>query len=195
MEVTEKIIILKTKKIKESDLLVFGLNERGIAQTYIARYALKSKKRFFGGVLEPTHYVEVTYRATENKRSRGGIYNIKEACLLSRFSGIRDDYERVLLALHFLDIVYRVSFDSSWESEELFNLLGNALDLVKDSQNLPALKTLFELKFLNQQGVLPRELKHPSFLGKKLLDHEKIKFHDKKLDQKIESVLKEYVFG
>ena len=61
---TERLFILKVVKYGEADLLVFGLNSMGAKVPLFAKAALKSKKRFGGGVLESTHYIEATYNNT-----------------------------------------------------------------------------------------------------------------------------------
>ena len=57
-----RFIILKKMKYGESDLILHAISMQGEKLSFIARGALKSKKRFGGGVLEPTHFVSFTYK-------------------------------------------------------------------------------------------------------------------------------------
>ncbi len=57
MKEKTRLIILRTIKYSEADLIVHGLNTEGARINFMAKSALKSRKRFGGGVLEPTHYM------------------------------------------------------------------------------------------------------------------------------------------
>ena len=61
-ELQDRFIILKKMKYGESDLIIHALSSAGTKKSFIARAALKSKKRFGGGVLEPSHFVKLTYK-------------------------------------------------------------------------------------------------------------------------------------
>ena len=196
MDVKEKIIILKTQKFKESDLLVYGLNHEGLCHSYIAKSALKSKKRFVGGVLEPTHYVEVTYRGSQSKKDKGGIFSIKEAFLVEGFDSIRSDYTRLNLAFYFINIVYKVSQNGGVDSQGVFNLLGNSLRCLKTTKDLGKLKILFLFKFLKEQGVLYNNLKLPVFEGKNIFNHNLLTLNLSEQDQiffKLQTSLRDYL--
>lgn len=150
--ITEKMIVLRVFKHGESDLIVHALNMSGQKQSVFARAALKSKKRFGGGVLEPTHFIQATYQPA---RGEGGLGSLREAQLIEEFSKIRNDYDKVELALHFIDLIDRMSFEGTVDSEGLFDLLGNALRAVETVENLERLRVHFELKLLAIQGMLP----------------------------------------
>ena len=153
-----QIIVLKTIKYSESDLIVHGLNEKGEKLTFIAKGALRSKKRFGSGVLEPTHYIHVNYTKSQNE---GGLNMLNEATLLKDFSQIRSEYERLEMAFYFLRLVNQVSLEGSSDSSRTFNLLGHSLRCLETTKSLSKLKTFFETKLLQQQGVLPS---HPALL-------------------------------
>jgi DNA repair protein RecO (recombination protein O) len=80
----------------------------------MARGALKSKKRFSGGILEPSHFVQFTYKqsAGENR-----INTISEATLINDFKKIRQDYDHLEFALHVLECVSKVSQEGDRHSE------------------------------------------------------------------------------
>lgn len=171
MSARDKIIVLKTFKHGESDLIVHGLNPHGIRLSFFARGGLKSRKRFAGGVLEPTHYIEITYKPSSNPEGEG-LHTLLEAQVIREFTGLRTDYDRLETALYLLRIVHRLSLQGGVDSEELFNLLGNALSVAEKSADLETLKVHFELKFLALQGVLPPEQEFSSWLKTPLARHE-----------------------
>ncbi|HEY8271005.1 MAG TPA: DNA repair protein RecO [Pseudobdellovibrionaceae bacterium] len=154
MEVKERFIILRKIKYSEADLILHALSPRGEKLSFLARGALKSKKRFGGGVLDPLHFVQFTYKQASNE---GKMNTLSEATLLNDFKKVRQDYDHLELALHVLDCVSRVSQEGDHSSEALFNLLGNTLKSLESCQDVSLLKIHFYLKFLMQQGVLNPE--------------------------------------
>ncbi len=174
MILKEKIIVLRKIKHGESDLILHGLNPLGARMNFFARGGLKSKKRFAGGVLEPTHYIEVTYKVGA-MNDGDPLHTLMEATVIREFIGLRKDYARIEAALHMLKVVSKLCQQGVVDSPELFNLLGNALGAAETSQNLEKLKVHFELKLLAAQGVLPGEESFGQWLGTSLAQHEKIR--------------------
>ena len=164
MELKDRFIILKKLKFGEADLIVHALSPRGEKMSFIARGAMKSKKRFGGGILEPSHFVQFTYKESKPV-SVGGLKTLTEATLLNDFKNVRSDYDRLELALHILECTARVSQEGDQNSASLFNLLGNSLAALETAENISLLKLLFNLKFLSQQGVLTIENWMEPFLG------------------------------
>lgn len=154
MEVKERFIILRAMKYSEADLILHALSPVGEKLSFLARGALKSKKRFGGGVLEPSHFVQFIYKQASGE---GKINTLNEAILLNDFKKIRQDYDHLEFALLVLECVSRVSQEGDKSSEGLFNLLGNTLKATETAQDVLLLKMHFYLKFLMQQGVLTPE--------------------------------------
>ncbi len=155
MSTQDKVIILKKTLYGEDDLVIHALSSQGAKISFIAKSARKSKRRFGGGVLEPTHLVQVQYSL--NKKYQSSLFLLEEASLLEVFSKLRTDYDRLQLALHFVEVVEKVSQEEEQHSEALFRLLGQALRAAENINNLSALKLQFALKLLWQQGVLEPE--------------------------------------
>lgn len=153
-----KGIILRTLRYGDADLIVTLLTNEGARLQLFARAALKSKKRFGGGVLEPTHFVTASY---EDRRSRLGgdseLHSLREASLIEDFAGLRKDYARVEAALKMLQIVARIVREGDTGSAEIFNLLGNALREAQTSTALDRLIIHFEIRLLASQGILEME--------------------------------------
>lgn len=170
----ERIFVLKTFKYGESDLVVHGLNMQGARMSFLAKGGLKSRKRFAGGVLEPTHYIEVTFKERYSNDA-DPMHTLLEAQLLREFAKLRTDYDRLELSLRMLQLVHRLGQAGVVDSPDLFNLLGNALQAAETSENLEQLKLQFELKLLASQGVLPHEPEFTLWLEVNLSQHAEIK--------------------
>lgn len=153
--VKERAIILRKIKYGESDLIIHCINTVGAKVAYMAKGALKSKKRFAGGVLDPFHFVE--FSLNRKNSESGHISAIDEARIIEEFSGIKSDYSRLEMGFYLLECIYKVAQEGEQHSETLFNLLGHSLKILQTFDNLPLLKLGFDLKLLYQQGVLQIE--------------------------------------
>jgi len=171
VEIKDRFIILRTMKYSEADLILHAISPVGEKLSFLARGALKSKKRFSGGILEPSHFVQFTYRPG---LSEGKLNTVSEAVLLNDFKKIRQDYDHLEFALHVLECVAKVSQEGDKNSEALFNLLGNTLRAVETSSHLAILKMHFYLKFLHQQGILTVENWMVPFLKTPLAESESL---------------------
>lgn len=162
MQVKEKGIILAKTKYGESDLILKIITSKGEVFSAMAKSALKSKKRFGGGVLEPTHYVlfSLTRRQSEDVER---LAIVDDALMIDDFKTLKTDYDRLDLALHFVKTVATVAREGG-SHLELFNLLGHALKAAEVSTQLQILKLQFHLKVLHSQGVLPPSAHYAPYL-------------------------------
>jgi DNA repair protein RecO (recombination protein O) len=197
MQVKEKLFILRKTRYGDTDLILNCLNQHGARISLIARGAVKSKKRFGGGVLEPTHYILAVYEDKSGKSSaEQPLHTLKEASLINAFDGIRTDYARIELGLQLVQMINDVVREGEIDSEELFNLLGNGLRAAETSQNLDLLKMHFEIKLLAHQGVLPLEAEEQTFLNEPIAKHESIQMDPHELGElkrKIRRTFSEYL--
>ena len=173
MSAREKIIVLKTFKHGESDIIVHAINPIGARMNFFARGAHRSRKRFAGGVLEATHFIEVTYKPGA-LADEDPLHTLLEASMIRDFPKLRTDYDRLEAALYLVKVVHKMSQQGTVDSPELFNLLGNALAAAETSADLEKLKFHFELKLLAAQGVLPGEEQFMPWLKTSLAQHEKL---------------------
>ncbi|KYG65964.1 DNA repair protein RecO [Bdellovibrio bacteriovorus] len=189
----DRFIILKKIKYAEADLIIHGLSPRGEKLAFIARGALKSKKRFGGGVLEPTHFVTFTYKQANE---HGQLNVLQEATIVNDFPGLRTDYDRLETALHILECVSKVSQEGDRDSEFLFNLLGNTLKVLESTPDILVLKMHFYLKFLLQQGVVNAEPWMAPFLKTNLADSANLISYRQTVDDEmynVEQMVKHYL--
>jgi DNA repair protein RecO (recombination protein O) len=141
--------ILKTGIRGESDLQVVLFTDTVGILNVTAKGALKSKKRFSGGVLEPINYIECEVQSHRW---------LQEAKLLEGFEGVRTDYARIELALLFLKYYYNLQINSEGQVLEhhqaLFYLLGHTLRALCNQEDLKRVESQFLAKLLHEQGVL-----------------------------------------
>lgn len=194
----EKLIVLRTYKWSESDLMVHGLNPRGGRMSFIARGAMRSKKRFAGGILEPTHYILAHYKPSPSRNDETPLHTLQEAELIKGFNGLRDVYERLEAALFMVGLLDKVAQPGIEDSPELFDLLGNGLYAAESSYSLEILRLQFEVKMLYMQGVLPSQGWYTELLSRSLKDHADVKLeHDdiRRQQNEIRLVLQRFLKG
>lgn len=150
----DQFIILKKIRYGEADLIIHALGSNGSKTSFIAKSALKSKKRFGGGILEPLHFVNFTYK---EKQDSSQMKTLCEATLIEDFRDIRSNYDKLELAFFILSCVSKVCLEGDQHSEFLFNLTGHSLRAVAKTTSPDILKLHFCLKFLFQQGVISLE--------------------------------------
>lgn len=158
-------------KYGEADLIIHALSQAGAKKSFIARAALKSKKRFGGGILEPTHYVLLSYK---QGKSEDALNVLNEAVLIDDFKDVRADFDKLEFALFMLNCAYHVSQEGDADSHFLFNLLGHSLRKIGQTNNLQRFKLHFCLKFLFQQGVISMEEWMAPFLKMNMADTEQL---------------------
>lgn len=193
----DRAIILRTIKCGEADLVVHALNRKGNRIHLWAKGALRSRRRFGGGVLEPFHYMQFVYRPSRQEPVDGlPLHWLEEAQLLREFAGLRTDWERLELGIHLLQLVLRVSHEGGVDNSSLFDLLGNGLQALECSHHLPQLKLLFELKLLKQQGVLHPENEGIYLISTPLRDHATLKVSERdyqNIKEKVQASLNAYL--
>lgn len=152
----ERLILLAKTKYGEADLILKAISATGDVYSVIAKSALRSKKRFGGGILEPTHYLHATIEKKSSDFDNEKLFVITEAQIIDDFRGLKTDYDRLTLAFHFVRTVSTVAREGDLH-REIFNLLGHALKAAETTDHLSLLKLRFDLKLLHLQGVLPHE--------------------------------------
>ncbi|MCO5114376.1 MAG: DNA repair protein RecO [Bdellovibrionaceae bacterium] len=166
----QKALILKKTLYQESDLILKVLTGEGEKLDVMAKGALRSKKRFGGGVLEPLNYVELTF--APNKNQNNHWRHLNEATLIYDYSLVRTDYDRIKLALYFLKVITKIELESG--SSYVFDLLLHALRAVEKAEQLAILKCQFEVKLLYRQGVLLIDSDLEPFLKTSMYDSQQL---------------------
>ena len=168
----ETLVLLKKVKFGESDLILHALTSRGAKLHFIAKGALTSRRRFGGGILEPTHYLSVRYKEKSGREQELKV--LEEATLIDDFAGLKDSYEKLETAFELLTFIAKVAQEGDEHSKGLFDLLGNTLKSLQTSQRIGLLRLAFDIKILAQQGVLAHDI--PSLLKFRgpIAEHERI---------------------
>lgn len=188
----DKIIVLKVSKYSDSHLIVSGINQRGAKISAMAPAALKSKKRFGGGVLEPTHFIEIQYQLAKQE---GMLPILREAQIIESFKGLRTDYDKLSLGFYFLKLIGLVVQEQSQDSQSLFSLLAYGLKALENAKDLSAFKKHFEIKFLFTQGLLELGGDIGEVLKKKFSDYVSFdpNYEETSDYRKMKSSLEDYV--
>ncbi len=195
MQFKERVFVMRLHKYSEADLIIHCLTSKGAKLSLFARSALKSKKRFGGGVFEPTHYIEVVYQKRGGAEGEG-LHTVSEAQIIKDFSKLRTDYSRLQLGLHFVHLVDQVMREGDEHSSAIFDLLGNGLSTLETSVELEKLKLHFEVKLLSNQGVLPVDASEAHLLQLSILEHARIELSEsstRKLRSSVQNILREYL--
>lgn len=132
-------------------MILHGITSQGRRCAFLARGALKSKKRFAGGVLDPLQYIEVVATVSAKKDS---LMNLDEAHLIDGFDELRTNYDLLEAAFWATDIVGKISTEDDPNNKSLFDLLGHGLRTLKGELDPDIFKIHFGLKVLHAQGVL-----------------------------------------
>lgn len=165
-QVRHRILILRKSQWGESNVIIHGLSSLGERCTFLARGALKSKKRFAGGILDPLQYVEVL--ATKSPK-RDALMTLDEANLIDGFDKLRTNFENLEAAFWATDLIQRVTPEEDPNNKSLFDLLGNGLRaLTKPDAHPETFKVQFGLKVLMNQGVLQTEPWMSPYLSRSL---------------------------
>lgn len=146
----KRLLVFKKIKYGESDLILHGLTEIGERFVGMARGALKSKRRFGGGILEPGHLLSLTLEVHQ----KGELKIIKEASCIEAFELIKQDYDRLSAAYRILQLMEKSSFEGLAQGKGVFLLLYHTLNTLQTTVNIELLELHFKIRFLAYHGSL-----------------------------------------
>lgn len=147
---TTSAIVLSRREYGDFDLIVTALTSHHGKQTFIAKAAKKSKKRF-PGILEPFNALQVSYRQGRRK----GMALLEEASLNCAFAQIRADFTKTAYASYWSESVARW-VQAGQPRQDLFQLLYFSLnELANASMPADVLSVLFQMRFIGQEGLQP----------------------------------------
>ncbi len=122
-------IILRTKDLGESDLIVNFFSSLYGALKGVAKGARKSSKRFVNS-LNAFSLVTVEFR----ERRSGDLVWIESCELLDGFPGIRSDYPSLVRASYMVEMAETL-FPPQVASTEMFELLRDALECISNGES------------------------------------------------------------
>ncbi len=148
MRITDKGLVIKEVKLRESDRIVTLLTAKhGLVQA-CARGSMKPGSKLFSasGLF---CYAEWTLKEGKN------LYNAEETNVIEVFFGLRSSIEALALATYITEIAAILS-PTGDEAGTVLRLVLNCLHLLsKQAMPLSAVKALFELRALSETGFLP----------------------------------------
>ncbi len=139
-------IILRTKDLGESDLLVTFFSSLYGNLKGVAKGARRSSKRFANS-LSTFSLVDVEFR----ERRSGDLVLLESCELLDGFPGIRSDYDLLLRASYMVEMTETL-FPSNVPSSEMFQLLRFALGSISKRQNVDETMIAFQAQAMKIGG-------------------------------------------
>jgi DNA repair protein RecO (recombination protein O) len=195
---SERAFVLRTVRFGEADLIVRLLNSSGTKITCLARSALKSRKRFGGGVLEPMNYVQISYQRRGLDAVDEKLATLREASLVNGFDGLRARLDRLEAGLQWARLIDQVAQAGEAHASDLFNLFGNGLRALEKAETVASLHVTFLCKLLASQGVLDRSEEWATLLSHPIADSERHSVDESRLRQwsaELERQANRYISG
>jgi DNA repair protein RecO (recombination protein O) len=146
-----RCLILRCYRYSEADLIVRAINQQGLRLSIIAKGAVKSRKRFGGGVLQPTHFVEVVLREPKTVEK---MLILEEAVLLRDFGGLRDQFEKLDAALSIVGAIDKLAQEGDTQNSHLFDMTGHFLSTLEKTNRPQFVRIHFLIRLMRQQGIL-----------------------------------------
>jgi DNA repair protein RecO len=139
-------IVLNKTIFFEKDCLVEIFTPTDGKKKIIAKYAL-SKSFKFGGLIEPLNTIECELYS-------GRSFLLLNQCrLVNSFTYIKGEFNRLVLALHYLAIIrHATPFDMP--NIDLYHFLIKQLDLLNHAKDPKVLLNQFYSQFLIHEGLL-----------------------------------------
>ncbi len=183
---SNRFLILRAQTFRESDLLLDVLARDGDRLTLTAKNALKSQRRFGGGVLEPLNFVEIFYT-----QAQSGYNYIQEAKIVKAFSGLRSSYKRLECGFYMLKMISKGTFDGLKDNQKIFDLLGNSLASLETTEEIEKLKMHFEIKYLYYLGFLEPQPELEAFILKPIRSHIELQY-DEALARSLKGIIRKH---
>jgi DNA repair protein RecO (recombination protein O) len=185
-----RFLNLRAKPFNDADLLLDVLSKEGERRVLTAKNALRSKRRFGGGVLEPLNFVEIYFT-----QAKSGFLYVQEARVLHGFQDLRKDYKKLERAFYFVQMVSQGTHEGLTDNTRLFDLLGNSLRTLEKTERLDLLQLHFEMKYLFYMGFLALNEETSEFVAHPVQDHHKIHLTSDEyfdLKQRVKSTMKQF---
>ena len=149
-EFTERVLILKTGRFRETDIWVrFFSPSRGV-QTAFAFGGCKSRKRFCG-CLDPLN--QVVFKVKCNRT--GEYLCLEEGTLVASFPRLRHDFRRLGAAVNCLKFLEAVQLGAEG-AQAAYDLLMDTLAVLDEAEETPPmLPLLFRARIAFDQGYVP----------------------------------------
>jgi DNA repair protein RecO (recombination protein O) len=143
-------IVLKRQKLRETSVLVtFYTKDFGKVSGVMK--GVRGRQNKSVNFLEPFACTDIVFY----KKSKGGLYTISQCDLVDYFFEVRLEYERLIHALYFVDLLNAVTQIED-HNEELFELTFESLKALKNLKKPAPIRSIYEIKTLILSGFRPR---------------------------------------
>lgn len=112
---------------------------------------VRNNKSKLGGVFENMNHINVIFSKKDNR----DLQFISKAECVSSFSGVKDDFDKLMVAYKLLELTSKMMYDYD-VSKEVFHLLKDAfysLDIAE--KNINVIFLMYQIKFAVIQGIDP----------------------------------------
>lgn len=155
---SSEAIVLSRKNYGEADRLLIIYSKNFGKLSLLAKGVRKPKSRKRG-------HIEIFSHIRFSVSSGRGIPLMTEAEIIDSFRSIRTNLKKVSVAYFIVETILKTTRDEE-ENRELFNVLRDTLNLLKNSDNLKKLRHEFINRILVVLGYWPE--------GEKLIDPDRI---------------------
>ncbi|MFZ4590334.1 MAG: DNA repair protein RecO [Ignavibacteria bacterium] len=121
---------------------------------------VRNNKSKLGGVFENMNHINVIFSKKDNR----DLQFISKAECVSSFSGVKDDFDKLMAAYKLLELTSKMMYDYD-VSKEVFHLLKDAfysLDIA--AKNINYIFLLYQIKFAVIQGIDPINIRERNFV-------------------------------
>jgi DNA repair protein RecO (recombination protein O) len=151
-----KAIVLRSINLSETDKLVTFMTVNFGKVKCVAKGARKIKSRNQAALM-PMSCIQLIYFGKETQT----LYRLNHSDIIESFQSVRDDFNKLYTGIYFAELVDALVPEASREIK-IYHLLLNALQALKNMNNLEPLLRLFEMQFLALSGYHP-EMQHCVF--------------------------------
>ena len=114
-------------------------------------YGVKSPKSKLSGSLELLNHGMLLFNYRENR----DLQSLTGFDLIEGFDGIRADFARTTYGCYLAELVDVITSEGD-ANPEIFDLLRNTYQFLEDTDDVPLLARVFEMKFLDLAGYAPQ---------------------------------------
>jgi DNA repair protein RecO (recombination protein O) len=145
---TSEGIVLARRNFGEADRILVLYSKSHGKVSLIAKGVRRPKSRKRG-------HIEVFNKITFQATSGRGIDIMTEAEVIEDFKKIRKNLSRVSLAYYFCEVIGKITHDGE-SNIEVYNLVVDSLEKLKETKKLKSLRLDFVFKLLTSLGYWPR---------------------------------------
>ena len=147
---TEKVLVLRETRFRESDRILTVLTAEAGKKTLAAHGALSEKSRIAAATQQLT-YSELTLF------EKGGRLSVREGVVLEGFPGLRTELERFALGCYIAECLELFSTEDQPEPELMQLGLNCLYALSEGLADCRKVKAAFELRLMAEEGYAPMD--------------------------------------